>query len=163
MPSSFPLQAECLPTARTPAACWECVAGLWSSNLSCNSRLRLTLCEFSTSVTSEHQPELFHVLSTVTNLINKKKQKTELFQSNVKFTVCLHGNNAPFNLISSKMIVFIHSFYISTVAKVLCDSPNAHCTADFVFKNEFMEFSRIQRSSSFRVTPVSRFLGVFIC
>lgn len=59
------------------------------------------------------------------------------------------------------MIVFIHLFYIFTVTNVLCDSPNAHCTADFVFKNEFMEFSRIQRSS-FTVTPVSRFLGVLV-
>lgn len=40
----FSLQAECLLTARTPAVCWGCVAGLWSSSLLYNSRMRLTLC-----------------------------------------------------------------------------------------------------------------------
>lgn len=54
-PRSSPLQGECLQTARTPAACWECVAGLWSSNLSFNSRMRPTLCECFTQP-SQHRP-----------------------------------------------------------------------------------------------------------
>lgn len=37
------VQAECLLTPRIPAVCWECAAGLWSSSLWSNSRMRLTL------------------------------------------------------------------------------------------------------------------------
>ncbi|XP_032359462.1 ATP-dependent 6-phosphofructokinase, platelet type isoform X9 [Etheostoma spectabile] len=36
-------KAECLPTPRSPAVCWGCVAGLWSSSPSFNSRTRPTL------------------------------------------------------------------------------------------------------------------------
>lgn len=43
----FAPQAECLPTARTPAVCWGCVAGLWSSSPSCSSKTRRTLCTWS--------------------------------------------------------------------------------------------------------------------
>lgn len=43
------VQAECLLTPRTPAVCWECAAGLWSSSLWSNSRMRLTLCMYHSS------------------------------------------------------------------------------------------------------------------
>lgn len=51
----FPsLQGECLQTPRTPAACWECVAGLWSSNLSYSSSMRPTLCEYFTHLSHQN-------------------------------------------------------------------------------------------------------------